>query len=135
MLASEAMRIGAALTPKADAVLFDKNGGACALGAIMLGWTGSWDSRWNSPPIRLTFPWLIRIMPCPICGTVSHIDSILAHLNNSPGAYNHGHDISREAIADYLEGVEVELGLRPMPSSEVSSVEVEELELVCCGAG
>ncbi len=131
MLASEAMRIGAAATPKADAVLFDENGGACALGAIMVGMAGSWESRWKLRSVRLEFPWMKKVMPCPRCHWVSDTQAILAHLNNSPGAYNRGHDLSREAVADYLEGIEVMLGLRPMPSSEKpGTIEVEELELI-----
>ncbi len=127
MLASEAMRIGAAATPKADATLYDDKGGSCALGAIMFGMLG----RRSFISLRIHFPWMFQPMSCPMCQRINNIDAILAHLNNSPGAYNHGHDISREAIADYLEGIEVMLGLRPMPSSEKpGTIEVEELELI-----
>ncbi len=127
MLASEAMRIGARLTPKAE-TLFDANGGTCALGAIMIVLAGNWKSRKNVT-IGLAFPWMAKMMPCPLCRKVGIVYSILPHLNDSLRACNGGHDLSREAIADYLEGIEVTFGLRPMPSSEKPGI-VEELGLV-----
>jgi hypothetical protein len=135
MYASDAMRLGAMATPKADAVRFDERGGTCALGAI--------DYALGSRVGRIvvfaeaTFPWLDSAMSCPYgCADVyPDIGGVLAHLNNTPGAYNHGHDLTREAIADYLEGMEVMLGIRPMPSAErLGTATVEEArDLVAVG--
>lgn len=97
MKLSEAIRLGAMLKPQGFGL---GAGGAkaqatCALGAAYEAAhvIGSW------PALVLAFPQLTHIekLACPVCGDTQ--DGLIAHINDD-------HLWTREAIADWIEGIE-----------------------------
>jgi hypothetical protein len=104
-----AMRKGAALRPQCFTTYFETDGtsgswvpvASCALGAAYEGKTGMVD--WN-----LTRNELLNLFPeaagrgciCPACGALFTVAPLVTHLNDD-------HHWTREAIADWLDRLEV----------------------------
>ena len=123
MYLSEAIRIGAAIKPQTFGAYSD-NVGTCALGAM-------WDAFRTQPAVvqnRLfneAFMFAEQEMTlkenCPACGLnrkfPNNQHNLIPHLNDY-------HKWSREAIADWLETMEVKYGIRPMVASEPESCDV-----------
>lgn len=105
MRMSQAMRIGASKTPKADGRLMDDGGGTCALGAMAVG--AGFHPIFANGHFYYLFPRLVELTSCPVegCTKAGPLGEIIPHLNNKPDCTISikGHDWPREQIADWLE--------------------------------
>ena len=99
MKLSEAISLGAMLSPQAFGFLEDAQGGRCALGAARAATGDSTNyAEWK---------WAFRAsVNCPECGQIQLAVSAIAHLNDS-------HEWARQRIADWVSTVE--------PTEETSS--------------
>jgi hypothetical protein len=107
MKLSEAISLGAMLSPQAFGHLEDPHGGRCALGAAMHAVGQPTDySEWK---------WASRIANCPACsGTLPAIFAI-SHLNDL-------HQWPRQQIAEWVSTIE--------PQNETASESGEEFSTV-----
>ncbi len=138
--ASDAMRIGVRARGKAIGIIYDRvNRTTCALGAVMEGiglnmpnWVVTTGRNYHDV-IYDKFTYLEhQFVVCPACNRSAQIAQVIAHLNNTgykSMLSTECHNWSREAIADWLEGVEYLLGVRELPSAEKPEP-IEEPELV-----
>ena len=110
MLMSEAMRLGAMLKPQDFIIGNWRNrprNGSCALkaaieaaGLTITSWVYATESQW---------PWTHKKVACPCCKDDGIFCYIIGnHLNDK-------HHWTREAIADWLEGWEIQLGVAEIP--------------------
>lgn len=121
MYLSEAIRIGAAMKPQTFGT-YNDNVGTCALGAM-------WDAFRTQPAEQQSklfnhaFIFAEQDMTmrenCPECGGRQNFpngqNNLIPHLNDY-------HKWSREAIADWLETMEVKYSIRPMVAIEPEPV-------------
>jgi hypothetical protein len=105
MRLSEAIRLGAAISPQTAGRFFEK-GKSCALGsaalAIGIKETNDVDQCVAVMyALRIAFPVLSNTnVPCPACAhLLANLSSAVAHLNDN-------HSWTREKIADYVEFIE-----------------------------
>ena len=90
MKLSEAISLGAMLSPQAIGKLEDAEGRRCALGAAIVA-IGRWDdTEWK---------WAKSMVNCPDCWGVQPVVSAIAHLNNS-------HRWPRQQIAEWVSTIE-----------------------------
>ena len=123
MYFSEAMRIGAAMKPQTFGSYSDGHG-TCAIGAM-------WDAFNTQAQLKRQELYnnafvfaekeLTSKEPCPACGIFREFptqpNNLIPHLNDY-------HKWSREAIADWLETMEVKYSIRPMVTPEPESCDV-----------
>lgn len=115
---SEAIREGAKLRPQGFGELH-ANGKSCAIGAgreAIYGTTESEQEQYDE--IRTLFPYLQTLSPCPACPLRMTLFIAAYHLNDF-------HEWTREAIADWLEEREEELGF-VLLSDEPTRTEAHE---------
>jgi len=129
MKLSEAIRLGAMATPKADGVFFDpRHEATCAQGAALLA-IGQLDRKScrNHARMRAAWPWIVttRAM-CPSCGKQGTVGSLIPHLNNEFGAASGGHGWNRHRIAGWVATLESKDDER---REKMSSVDLQPLEL------
>ena len=127
MYLSEAIRIGAAMKPQTFGVERDDRG-TCALGAAYdgMGTINAGQEELIALDFNLKLIYDHKEL-CPACGLnleyredkrkAGLICNMIPHLNDQ-------HRWSREAIADYIEAMEVKYGIRPMVASEPESCDV-----------
>jgi hypothetical protein len=105
MRLSEAIRLGASLAPQAFGALADARGRTCAIGAALHAIGVINDRRFGWTSAMLRFP-VLRLMEereyarCPACRVVQKDRGLIAHLNDD-------HRWTREAIADFIETIEL----------------------------
>lgn len=107
MTLSEAMRLGAMVTPQAFGLLRDGEG-TCALGAAYVAVGLLKASCCGIATAHARFPVLATEATCPLCGYIRELDSIVAHLNDD-------HYWTREQIADFVETIEAHQ-VQPAPA-------------------
>ena len=92
MKLSEAISLGAMLTPQAIGSLVDARGGHCA-------WASALDAVGHSRNICEEWKWTERIIRCPACQAPSLVSSTIAHLNDQ-------HLWTRHRIAEWVSTIE-----------------------------
>lgn len=128
MKLSDAIRLGAMSTAKADGVFY-RDGATCAQGAALLA-IGKLVKEvlmqhWNHNYIAMAWPWAALSGArhrCPVasCLWSSFALGIIAHLNNSVDG---GHGWTREQIADWVATVEP--ADSPIPGPVLETVEAQ----------
>ena len=125
MLLSDAIRIGCAFKPQGFGDFY-RDGGSCALGAAYDGCGVDRNLKLLSelsPGIKAYFDETSKneyIAYCPAGNGCTHFTSI-PHLNDD-------HKWSRERIADFVETIEVKIGLRPAAAVKPEVTEVVDKE-------
>ena len=114
MKLSEAIRLGAMMVPQEFGPM--RETGACALQTALLAVGALPEGTFSCyRASRKIWPWLERIVSCPICGEGINLGmTTIAHLNDN-------HLWTREAIADWVATVE------PQDIQEEQAKEGEEL--------
>jgi hypothetical protein len=91
MKLSEAISLGAMLSPQAFGYFVDAGGGRCALGAAKAAIGQSTDySEWK---------WASRVVNCPACGGMLPAIYAISHLNDL-------HQWPRQQIAEWVYTIE-----------------------------
>lgn len=106
---SEAIFLGAKLSPQGFGELLGRDGSRCAFGAALQAVGAN-----SSDSLRVLWPWRQeRREPCPECGDVDAVNFIIStHLNDS-------HRWTRERIAYWVASVEpVEAAEKSEPISD-----------------
>jgi hypothetical protein len=97
MKLSEAILLGAMMSPQAFQALF-RDDGTCALGAALLA-----IGPVSEPALRSVckrWPWAVTVsVDCPGCGRSCPVFGVITHLNDT-------HRWTREQIADWVASVE-----------------------------
>ena len=117
MYLSDAIRIGSAMKPQAFGAMFH-NGGSCAVGAAWDGVrlnNGTMESL-NGQGQLFT---ALHERGCGVCQYHNPDGWAIPHMNDI-------HRMSREAIADWVESVEIEIGIRP---AKVAAEALEPVEV------
>jgi hypothetical protein len=129
MKLSDAIRLGAMATPKADGVFFDpRKEATCAQGAALLA-IGQLDRKScrNHARMMSAWPWIVTTRAtCPSCGKPGTVRSLIPHLNNEFGAASGGHGWNRNRIAGWIATLEPKEDER---SQETLIVGAQSLEL------
>jgi hypothetical protein len=97
MRLSEAIRLGAMMSPQAFRALFTDDG-TCALGGALLAVGATGEPALRS--VRNRWPWAFTVSAnCPSCGRSCHVFGVITHLNDN-------HRWPREQIATWVAGIE-----------------------------
>src|SRR5689334_13396474 len=110
MKLSEAVRLGAMATPKADGVFYDwRTGATCAQGAALLaiGQLQRVGNKANHEQMVAAWPWIKTTRAnCPSCGKLERVRWLIHHLNNEFGQQTGGHGWRRHRIAGWIATLE-----------------------------
>ena len=113
MRLSEAIQLGAMMTPQAFRTLF-KGDGACALGAAMLAVGVAPEQAGRS--LRKRWPWAFAVsVNCPSCGRSHLVCQVIVHLNDD-------HRWTREKIGAWVAGIEPSQPPDDRPGGTLSAV-------------
>jgi anaerobic selenocysteine-containing dehydrogenase len=97
MKLSEAILLGAMMSPQAFRALF-RDDGACALGAALLAVGPASEQSVHS--VFKRWPWAVTVSAdCPGCGHSCPVFGVITHLNDS-------HRWTREQIAGWVASIE-----------------------------
>lgn len=97
MSLSEAILLGAMMTPQGFRALFTDDG-ACAVGSALLAVGAAHGAGLRSARRRWSWAFIVSA-PCPGCGRSGHVLGVITHLNDN-------HRWTRERIATWVAGIE-----------------------------
>jgi hypothetical protein len=95
MKLSEAISLGAILTPQAIGHLIDARGGRCA-------WASAFDAvghAMTATYMHEEWAWTRRIVNCPLCRATAPVTDTIVHLNDK-------HRWTRQSIAEWVSTIE-----------------------------
>jgi hypothetical protein len=97
MKLSEAILLGAMVSPQAFRALF-RDDGACALGGALLAVGAIGEPALRS--VRRRWPWVVAVSAnCPSCGCSCPVFGVITHLNDT-------HRWTREQVAGWVASIE-----------------------------